>query len=87
MSDNWDEDIPSEGMKAKINRKCHVSFLSFFFCLDGEARLTIKVLFILFRIGPGVRVGVGVDYESGVGVEAGTAPPRLRTPDCCKRNC
>ena len=83
MSDNWDEDILSEGMKAKINRKCHV----FFFCLDGEARLTIKVLLILFRIGPGVGFGVGVDHESGVGVGAVTAPPRLRTPDCCKRNC
>ena len=45
MSDNWDEDIPSEGMKAKIKRKCRVSF-----CLDGETRLTIKVFFILYFV-------------------------------------
>ena len=26
--DKWDEDIPSEGRKAKINRKCHVLFFA-----------------------------------------------------------
>ena len=43
MRDNWDEDLPSEGMKAKVNRKCHVSF----FVWTAETRLTIQVLFIL----------------------------------------
>ena len=32
MSYNWDKDIPSEGMKSKVNRKYHVSF----FRLDCE---------------------------------------------------
>ena len=81
VSDNWDEDIPSEGMKAKINRKCHVSL--FFLLGRGDSLDYQSVLYFIFRIGP----GVGVDHESRVGVGAGTAPPRLRTPDCCKRNC
>ena len=86
MSDNWDEDIPSEGMKAKMKRKCHVSFLfffSFFLLGRGDSLDYQSVLYFIFRIGP----GVGVDHESRVGVGAGTAPPRLRSPDCCKRNC
>ena len=75
MSDNWDKDLPSEGMKAKVNRKCHVSFVSL-----GRRRLAR--LLKCYRIGPGVGVGVGVDQEPGVGVGVGvgTAPPRLRTP-------
>ena len=28
MSDKWDKDLPSEGMRAKVNRRCHVSFVS-----------------------------------------------------------
>ena len=44
MSDNWDKDLPSEGMKAKDNRKCHASF----FACTAETRSTIKVLFILY---------------------------------------
>ena len=84
ISDNWDDDIPSEGMKAKIKRKYHVSF----FLLGRLDSLDYQsVLYFIFRIGPGVGDGVGVDHESSVGVGAGTAPPRLRTPDCCKRNC
>ena len=39
---------------------------------------------LVFRIGRGVRVGVGArvgaDQEPGVGVGVGTAPPRLRIP-------
>ena len=49
MSDNWDKDHPSEGMKAKVNRKCHVSF----FACAAETPSTIKMLFILyFASGP-----------------------------------
>ena len=44
MRDNWDKDPPSDGMKAKVNRKYHVFSLG---------RSTIKVLFILhFVSGP-----------------------------------
>ena len=65
MSDNWDKGLPSKGMKAKVNRKCHVSF----FALTAETRSNIAVSFyLIFRIGPGIGVGVR------------TAPPRLRTP-------
>ena len=64
-------------MRAKVKRKCHVSFVSL-----GRRRLAR--LLKCYRIGPGVGVGagVGVDQEPGVGVGAGagTAPPRLRTP-------
>ena len=70
-------------MEAKVNRKCHVSF----FRLDGGDSLDyLSVIYVIFRIGPGVGVGVGagvgVDQEPGVGagVGVGTAPPRLRTP-------
>ena len=49
MSKNWDKGLPSEGMKAKVNWKCHVSFVS----LGRRARSTIKMLFILyFESGP-----------------------------------
>ena len=73
MSDNWDKDLRSKGMKAKANGKCHVSFFSL------ERRRLVPLLnYFIFRIGPGVGVGVGVDQEPGVGV--GTAPPRLRAP-------
>ena len=79
MRDNWDKYLPSEGMKAKINK--NVTFL--FLAWTAETRSTIKVLFFIFRIGPGVGVGfgAGVDQQHGVGagVEVGTAPPRLRT--------
>ena len=78
MRDNWDKDLPSEGLKAKVDRKVCV----FFFAWTAETRSTFKVVLFIFRIGPGVGVGVGagvgVDQEPGVGV--GTAPPRLRTP-------
>ena len=72
MSDNWDKDLPSEAMKAKVNRIYHVSF----FRLDGGDSLDyLSVIYFIFRIGPGV--GAGVDQEPGVGVGAGvgTAPP------------
>ena len=49
MSDNWDKDLPSEGMKAKVNRKCHLSF----FAWTAKTRSTIKVLFSLYFVsGP-----------------------------------
>ena len=66
-------------MRAKVDSKCHVSFVSL-----GLRR--IARLLKCYRIGPGVGVGVGVgagvgvDQEPGVGVGVGTAPPRLRTP-------
>ena len=41
MSDNWDKDLPFEGMK--VNRKCHVSF----FAWAPKTRSTTKMLFIL----------------------------------------
>ena len=44
MSDNWDKDLPSEGVKAKVNRKCYVPF----FAWTVETRSTIKVLFISY---------------------------------------
>ena len=72
MSDNWDKDLPPEGMRAKVNRKYDVSFVSL-------GRRKLARLLKCYRIGPGV--GVGVDQEPGVGVGVGTAPPRLRTPD------
>ena len=60
MSDIWGKDLPSEGIKAKVNRKCHVSF----FRLDGPAALDyLSVIYFIFRIGPGP--GVGVHQESG----------------------
>ena len=74
MGDNWDEDLPSEGMKAKIYRKCHVSFSR----LDcGNSLDCNSVIHLIFRIGLGV--GIGVDQEPGVraGVGVGTAPPQL----------
>ena len=43
MSDNWDKDLPLEGMKAKVNRKCSVSF----FAWATKTRSTTKMLFIL----------------------------------------
>ena len=46
MSDNWDKDLPYEGMKAKFNRKCHVSF----FAWTAGTRTTIKMLFILYFV-------------------------------------
>ena len=46
MSDNWDKDLPSEGMKAKVNRKCHLSF----FAWTAKTRSTIKVLFSLYFV-------------------------------------
>ena len=39
--DNWDKDLPSERMKAKIISKCHISL----FAWMAETRSTIKVLF------------------------------------------
>ena len=49
MSENWDKNLPSEGMKAKVNRKCHVSF----FACAAETPSTIKMLFILYFLsGP-----------------------------------
>ena len=43
---------------------------------------------IIFRIRPGVGVGVGADQEPGVGVGvwAGPALPRLRNPAFCHAN-
>ena len=82
MRDNWDKDIPPEGVKAKINSECHVSVSR----LDAGDSLDYCVIYCTFRIGPGVGVGagvgVGVDQEPGVGAGFGvrTAPPRLRTP-------
>ena len=43
MSDNWDKDLPFEGMKAKVNRKCHVSF----FAWAAKTLSTAKMLYIL----------------------------------------
>ena len=70
-------------MKAKVNRKCHVSF----FRLGGGDSLDYSsVIYFIFRIEPGVGVGVGVvvgvDQKPGFGAGAGvgTAPPRPRTP-------
>ena len=49
MRDNWDKDLPSEGKKVKINRKCH----DFFLAWTAETRSTTRVLFILhFVSGP-----------------------------------
>ena len=82
MKDNWDIDLPSKGMKAKTNRKCHVSFSR----LDGGDSLDYKSVNRFFLIGLGVgvgdRVGLGVDQDPGVGagVAVGTSPPRLLTP-------
>ena len=45
MSENWDKDLPSEGMKAKVNRKCHVSFVSL-----GWRRLAWLLRCCLFHI-------------------------------------
>ena len=58
--------------------------MSRFFRMDGEFRSTIKAIYFIFCIGPGVGVGVEVDQKPGVGVGVATAPPRLRIPDCNK---
>ena len=70
-------------MEAEVTRKCHVSF----FRLDGGHSLDyLSVIYVVFRIRPGVGVGVGVgagvgvDQDLGAGVGVGTAPPLLRTP-------
>ena len=46
--------------------------MSRFFAWTANTRSTIKVIYFIFRIGPGVGVGVV------------TAPPQLRIPDCNK---
>ena len=75
MRDHWDKDLPSEGMKPKINSKCHVSFSR----LDcGNSLDYYSVIHFIFRIGTGVGVDQGPGVAAGVGV--GKAPPRLRTP-------
>ena len=57
MSDNWEKDLPPEGLKDKVNRKCPVSF----FRLDGGDLLdNLSIIYFIFRIEPGVGVGVGV---------------------------
>ena len=68
----------------KPNSIVNVTFL---FRLDGGDLLEyLSVIYVIFRIGPGVRVGVGagvgVDQVPGVGtgVKVGIAPPRLCTP-------
>ena len=43
MRDNWDKCLSSEGIKAKVNSKWHVSFLPW----TAETRSTIKVFLIL----------------------------------------
>ena len=49
MSDNWDTYFPSEGMKSKVDRKCHVSFVSL-----GRRRLArlFKCCLLYFVSGP-----------------------------------
>ena len=76
-----DKGLPSEGMEAKANSKCHVSF----FRLDGgDSPEYLSVIHVTFRIGSGVVVGAGVGVDQGPGVGAGlgvgTTTPRLRTP-------
>ena len=69
-------------MKAKVNRKYDVSF----FAWTAEILDYQSVIYLIFRIEPGVGVGVGagvgVDQKPGVGVGVGVgnASPRLRTP-------
>ena len=46
MSDNWDKGLPSEGMKDKVDMKCHVSLLAWM----AEIRSTIKVSFISYFV-------------------------------------
>ena len=60
MRDNWDKDLPSEGMKARVNRKCHISF---FPPGGGDPLDYLSVTHVIFRIGPGPGPGVGVDQE------------------------
>ena len=48
MNDNRDKYLQSQGMKAKVNRKCHVSF--FFFAWTAETRSATEVLFILYFV-------------------------------------
>ena len=46
MSDNWDKNIPCEGLKAKDNRKYHVSFYAW----AADNRWAIKELFMLYFV-------------------------------------
>ena len=47
MRDNWNKDLPSERMKVKINRKCHVSFSR----LDGgDSPDYLSVIVILYFV-------------------------------------
>ena len=48
MSDNWDKGLPSEGMKAKVNKKRQLSF----FACTAETRSTIKVPILYFAYDP-----------------------------------
>ena len=45
ISENWDKDLPSEGMKTKVNRTCHVCFVSL-----GRRRLSRLLKCCLFYI-------------------------------------
>ena len=62
--------------------------MSRFFFPPGGSLNYLGIIYVIFRIGPGVGVGVGagvgVDQETGVGagvgVRVGKALPRLRTP-------
>ena len=71
MRDKWDKDLPPEGMKANINRRCHISFSR----LDcGNSLDYYRVIHFILRTGPGVRVGVGVGAGAGAGVGVDREP-------------
>ena len=68
MSDNGDKDLPSEGSKEKVNRKCHVSF---FRLSSGDLLDCLSAICFIFVVGPGGGARVGVDQKPGVGVRIG----------------
>ena len=71
MSDYWDKDLLSEGMKAKVNRKCCVSF----FAWTAKPHPTIKVLLIsYFASNP----ESGKDPES---IRSPESEPELEQPN------
>ena len=84
MGDNWDTDLSYEGMKAKVNRKCHVSFVSL-----GRRRLAPLLNCYLFYISHRARSRSRSRSRSGA---RSRSPSRSRnspttTPHPCSEEC
>ena len=80
LSEIWDKDIPSEGMKAKVSRKCHAPF----FAWTARTRSIINVLFILyFAWDPEAEPEPEPEPESIRSPESKSEQPHTTTPHLC----